>query len=124
MWLFTQHGMVSVVQHREDPNMLLVRSREPNVLRELFKGLQKKTRIHKLPNADYRYRAMVDRDGFWDVMIRQINQIDYPNFKNHLLNEKKVDMNTYRAYEEVYYAAAFLENGDEPGVFPVEIGQE
>ena len=38
MWLFTQHGMVSVVQHREDPNMLLVRSREPNVLRELFEG--------------------------------------------------------------------------------------
>jgi hypothetical protein len=66
----------------------------------------------------------LDRDGFWDVMIRQINQIDYPNFKNHLLNEKRVDMNTYRAYEEVYYAAAFLENGDEPGVFPVEIGQE
>ena len=122
MWLFTQHGMVSVVQHREDPNMLLVRSREPGVLRELFKGTE--TRIHKLPKADYRYRAMVDRDGFWDVMIRQINQINYPNFKNHLLNEKKVDMNTYRAYEEGYYAAAFLENGDEPGVFPVEIGQE
>ena len=122
MWLFTQHGMVSVVQHREDPNMLLVRSREPGVLRELFKGTE--TRIHKLPKADYRYRALVDRDGFWDVMIRQINQINYPNFKNHLLNEKRVDMNTYRAYEEVYYAAAFLENGDEPGVFPVEIGQE
>ena len=122
MWLFTQHGMVSVVQHREDPNMLLVRSREPGVLRELFKGTE--TRIHKLPKADDRYLALVDRDGFGDVMIRQINQINYPNFKNHLLNEKKVDMNTYRAYEEVYYAAAFLENGDEPGVFPVEIGQE
>ena len=122
MWVFTQHRMVSVVQHREDPNMLLVRSREPNVLRELFKGTE--TRIHKLPKADYRYRALVDRDGFWDVMIRQINQINYPNFKNHLLNEKRVDMNTYRADEEVYYAAAFLENGDEPGVFPVEIGQE
>ena len=121
MWIFTQHGMVSVVQHREDPNLLLVRAREPEVLKEFFSD-SPKTRIQKTPKADYRYRVLVDRDGFWDVMIGQINQIDYPNFKSHLIGN--VDPNTYRAYEEVYYAAAFLENGDDPGIFPVENSKE
>lgn len=114
MWLFTQHGMVSVVQHRDDPTLLLVRAREPEVLKELCPD----KRIIKTPIADYRYRVMIDRDGFWDVMIGQINAIDYTNFKSHLVGT--VSPNTYRAYEEVYYAAAFLEQGDEPGVFPVD----
>ncbi len=36
MWIFTSKGMVSIVRHRNEPQLMMVRARQPDVLKTLF----------------------------------------------------------------------------------------
>ena len=57
MWIYTNKGMLSIVEHREDPDLLLVRSREREPLEEHFPDHQ----ITELVYADYPFRVFVER---------------------------------------------------------------
>ena len=80
MWIFTNQGMISIVRHRDRPGMVLARARQPAVLKVLFP----KHPITRTPDADYRYRAEVDREDLLDVMTDQLLDIDYDNFKDSI----------------------------------------
>ena len=77
MWIFTSSGMISVVAHRTKPDNLLVRAREPGVIEALFPEAKVKT----MPNADYRYRAIIRRRDFAATMAIQFMSLAYTNFK-------------------------------------------
>ena len=80
MWIFTNKGFISIVQHRDDPKTFLVRARRAEHLRNLFPNSE----ILILDDADYRYRVVIPRD----VAVRRISElvdnIDYPNFKSSI----------------------------------------
>jgi hypothetical protein len=81
MWLLTTRGFYSVVLHREDPSLLLVRSRVEGdllALRDLAPGIEP----WYDPEADYPWRAEVPRDEWSHVAARLAAEIDYPNFKH------------------------------------------
>lgn len=76
MWIMTTRGFWSVVQHRNNPTLLLVRAR----CREHLSAFPDRE-IRHTPDADYLYRVAVTRELFQHIMRREMNAIDYPNFK-------------------------------------------
>lgn len=82
MWCFTSFGFFSVIQHRNDPDLLLVRARVRSDLEQLRQYLPNMGDITDSPDADYPYRALAWKADYAEAMRRAIMDIDYTNFKN------------------------------------------
>lgn len=80
MWLFTSKGFLSVVNHREDSEVFIVRARQYNHLAEYVSTKH----IWEDPNADYRYRALITYDELVALMMAAVNDLTYDNFKNSI----------------------------------------
>lgn len=81
MWLLTVQGFYSVVAHRDDPDMLLVRARardDIEALREQIPALEP----FEDPGADYRHRAVVSRAEWVAALAQLVAAVDYDNFKD------------------------------------------
>jgi hypothetical protein len=80
MWLFAKNSFVSVVQHREKKNSVLVRGRRRSDLERLFP--EKANDIFEDPAADYRYRLLATKAELKETLARYIDEkLDYDNFK-------------------------------------------
>lgn len=79
MWVMTSDSFVSIVEHRDDPNLLLVRGRFPGDVAR-FLGLDPALEEFT-PVADYRYRIVWDRAYVAQRCRRAAEEIAYPNFK-------------------------------------------
>jgi hypothetical protein len=84
MWIFTKKGFVSIVEDRNDPNCLLVRSRIKGDLERIFKNAlgSVHTEVSETPDADYRFRVFLPRDLVASTIQEEAQDIDYDNFKN------------------------------------------
>lgn len=85
MWIVAEKGFYSVVQHKANSNILLVRAR----VRKDLERLREYVPYLKVVNdteglADYKYRAYVIRSDFAKAMRKMILDIDYPNFKSRI----------------------------------------
>lgn len=80
MWVMTSDSFVSIVEHRDDPNLLLVRGRFPGDVAR-FLGLDPSLEEFT-PVADYRYRIAWDRGYVAQRCRRAADEISYPNFKS------------------------------------------
>lgn len=77
MWIMTNRGMLSLVEHREHPGILLVRSRNRHALEAFFPDFEPiETKL-----ADYRWRLMLPKAQVAAVVANLITGIDYANFK-------------------------------------------
>ena len=85
MWIFTNYGFVSAVQHNKKKDVLLVRAREPGALEAFAKRHGIKAKVEKTPTADYLYRAEFKKDDFAEAVADEVRRIDYGNFKNSFL---------------------------------------
>src|SRR3954453_4833552 len=87
MWLMTPRGFYSVVAHRDDPDVLLVRARDRadlESLTELSPGLA----IANTPERDYAWRVLMARAEWERVLGLLATEIDYPNFKDEVAREQ------------------------------------
>lgn len=82
MWLFTETGFVSAVQHRDDKNLLVVRARDRLSLEPLAGFAD--TEITTNPIADYPYRTIVSKGVFAAWTVDNIDNLNYPNFKSQV----------------------------------------
>lgn len=80
MWVFTNKGFISVVQHREEKNVFIIRARAKKHLSDLFSKLK----IETLPYADYRYRVYITKNKFKEFMDSYLDNLKYDNFKNSI----------------------------------------
>lgn len=83
MWLISMQGMYSVVEHREDPQRMLVRCRARGDLIALaaqIPGLE--GRVFYDDQADYPWRAEVSRSEWALAAARLATEVDYDNFKD------------------------------------------
>jgi len=87
MWVFTNRGFVSIVENRGDPKTMVVRSRFAGHIKNLFP----KAKVLKTPQADYLYRAFIPRPLVVDKLSEAIEEIDYPNFKNSIGDDRYHD---------------------------------
>lgn len=82
MWTMTVHGFVSAVEHRDDPDLLMVRSRDRESLDHLAEdlGLDQVDVYESLP-SDYPFRIIVTKADYAQWCHAQAMKIDYDNFK-------------------------------------------
>ena len=81
MWLITTQGFYSAVEHREDPERLIVRARTREDI-EALRAQIPTLEPFEDPTADYRHRAIVSRDEWIAALALLAAKIDYDNFKN------------------------------------------
>ena len=96
MWVFTKYGFFSVVSAREgdgrhgnpvDPDRVMVRARVRGHLEALAKAFPVElgeVAIHESRQTDYRYRLIVDKADWVQVMASLGMNLDYDNFKNEV----------------------------------------
>ena len=84
MWFCFNDGFVSAVES-DDPDLLMVRAREEQHLRNIFgKGIK----IMVTPQNDYRYRVFVSREHWADIVSKRILDINYGNFKDSVKGDE------------------------------------
>lgn len=85
MWLFTPDGFYSAVQHKDDPDKIMVRTRAKKHAERLVLALPEGERppvMETPPPADYRWRVTLTR-GQWVYLVAKFAaEIAYGNFKN------------------------------------------
>ncbi|TFV96172.1 hypothetical protein E4S40_08080 [Algoriphagus kandeliae] len=78
MWIASKNGFISIVQHRDMPDQVLLRARVKKDLESLFPSEE----IIATPEADYGFRVFVSKEKAVEIISKQVMDIDYPNFKN------------------------------------------
>jgi hypothetical protein len=110
MWLFTLNSFVSVVRHRRDKTLLLVRARRREDLAELL-GTKWEGGIVKNTRADYHWRVTMPERAFKTLAANYItNRLDYDNFKA----AQKPDPDFSRFLHEVWQSGFELQYKAEP----------
>ena len=92
MWVMLNDAWFSIVADRDDPEYLLVRSRQSGAIKRVF-GIEED--VDTL--ADYHFRCFIARDHVAGVMAREVQRVTYPNFKNSVK-----DPELKKAYNSVW----------------------
>lgn len=80
MWVFLNDSFLSIVQHREHAEKLLVRSRIKGDIEQALPGVE----VFEMASADYFYRAVVDREEVKAALAKAVDRIAYDNFKGSI----------------------------------------
>jgi hypothetical protein len=89
MWLYTQSGFVSVVQHSRKHDHVVVRARSAQHIQELQRRYPLwLAGVAPLQDddADYRYRITVPKAMWAGAAQAMMLDIDYCDFKRHMRN--------------------------------------
>lgn len=97
MWIASTDGFISIVQHRELPDMLMVRARVQKDLLSLFPAAQ----IIETLDADYRFRVLVPKKEMATLIAQKILDLDYPNFKSKIARSPS-QKDKLAAYHEIW----------------------
>lgn len=76
------NAFVSIVEHYDDPDLLVVRGRFPGDVSRFLGvpvGLERET-----THTDYRYRIAAPRKVVEEAVLLAVRGISYPNFKNSI----------------------------------------
>ena len=103
MWLMTTRGFFSVVEHREDDNLLLIRARCKQDI-EALADLVPATPINLL-DADYAWRIEATRAQWAEAPVAMLAEVTYPNFKNAI-----DDRDHHDAYLGVWHQLLVLDD--------------
>jgi hypothetical protein len=94
MWIFLNDAYLSIVEHRDDPDRLIVRARVAGDIERVFPAVGN---AEVDPRADYRYRVTLRRSEVADAIRAAVISIDYPNFKDSVESHER-----HRAYAGVW----------------------
>ena len=89
MWVFTETGFVSAVVHRNEPDVLIVRSRDRTSLASL--ATIAGTDIITGAGTDYPHRITCTRDQFTRWVTDAIQTMEYGNFKSRVVRTRGHD---------------------------------
>jgi hypothetical protein len=107
MWIFLSDSFLSVVADNQDPNgdRLLVRARRNGDIERVFPDAD----TSYTGNADYAYRAWVNRNDVAKAMAKQVVNLDYTNFKDSIR-----DNDYHDACLEAWFAMRNLQEREKP----------
>lgn len=97
MWVITTEGFYSAVEHRRDPNLIMVRARAKADLERLRRATGLTFRIKRSQDwADYPYRTTLQRADWVEACAILAGDVDYTNFKNAVHDDRgKARANIY-----------------------------
>jgi len=93
MWVFTKHGLVSIVECRpknKPTNNLLIRARERETLEKLLPVYA--DYIKETLQSDYQFRVVIGKTIAGKLMGDWVSGIDYPNFKGAIIDDAYHDI--------------------------------
>ncbi len=96
MWLFSETGFISIVRHRDEPEVFVVRARD----RISLEPLEAKTglEIQLTPDADYPYRIFANETDVAELVAASLRDLRYPNFKSQVAKTRGADY-AYRLHD-------------------------
>ena len=101
MWIFSKEGFISVVAHRDDKDILLIRGRVKEDIEDIVNEVEKITgnrpEIIELIQADYFYRIFISRSIFKKIMTSKIDGLTYDNFKSSIKDNER-----HNAYLDIW----------------------
>lgn len=94
----TRYGFYSAVEHRQDKNIIIVRSRSRRHLERLSESnVVTSLTIEETPNADYGFRTSIQRET-WQALVQWlISDLNYDNFKSAVGRDPN-NSEAYRAF--------------------------
>lgn len=87
MWIMFNNAFLSVVDKAPDPTQLVVRARVEGHIEAVFPNAQ----VIRDASGDYLFRAFIDRADVADTMFKAVMDINYPNFKNSIKDNRYHD---------------------------------
>ncbi len=78
MWIFTRWGFLSIVQHNAMLEYFQVKARVMDPLENLWPEHE----IEIIDWADYRFRITIEKEKAFDILSKEIQDVDYTSFKN------------------------------------------
>ena len=100
MWVCLSDAFLSIVYKECGPDELLVRARRKGDIERVFPAAS----VKRSPGTDYLFRAVVKRAEVAAAMVREVEAIQYDNFKNSVRNNKLHD-----AYDSFWHVHARLQ---------------
>lgn len=104
MWICLTDAFFSIVEHYDQQDKLVVRSRFKGDIEKVFTLDAKQ--VEYTPANDYCYRAVLARKVVMEQMAQEVERINYHNFKNeaHKQVDTESDYNRVGAYHQVWQA--------------------
>jgi hypothetical protein len=97
MWIMTDVGYLSIVEHQDDPGLLLVRARVGEDITSVFGDVE----VEEKPGADYLYRAVLDRGFVANVLREKVMTLDYTSHAKDVAIQRS---HTVAGRSSAYYA--------------------
>lgn len=85
MWLFTQNGFFSIVAHRDEPEILIVRAR----VRGDIERYWPREKVFMTPGFDYLYRAFIPKEVVAGTIGKIVLDVDYGSYKGSLADKRR-----------------------------------
>lgn len=101
MWLFSQKGFFSIVEHKDNSDLLLVRSRIKGDIERCWPTAA----VRENEGSDYRFRASIPRTEVINKVAKIVKEINYPDFKASLVDTKRI-----RWYSRVWEIMATMQD--------------
>jgi hypothetical protein len=105
VWVILNDSFLSIVASRDKKDELLVRGRRASDIKAVFPTAT----ILATPTADYPFRTFLPRSTVQTAMSREVNNIQYPNFKASVLDKHRHDI-----YEGIWVLLHRLEKARTP----------
>jgi hypothetical protein len=83
MWTFTETGFTSAVQHRDSPDLLVVRARDLLSLEPIVTA-NPDLEITSSATSDYPHRIIMPKTTYASWLVDNVSELSYPNFKNRV----------------------------------------
>jgi hypothetical protein len=97
MWIFLNDSFLSIVAHRTEPGVLLVRARTAGDIEAVFP----QAHVREGEGTDYRFRADVQVEEVALALAERVRGIGDPNFKDSVRERSRHD-----AYMDVWSVMA------------------
>jgi hypothetical protein len=88
MWVMLNDSFLSIVAHRSKRSMLVIRARRAEDISLVFP----QARLIEGGGIDYEFRALVKRSVVQRAMAREVERIDYHNFKDSVRDVRRHDV--------------------------------
>ena len=91
MWIVLNKTFISIVENRHNKNELLVRSRVKGDIEKIFPDAE----VIENNDADYLFRAFLPRGQVSEAIKKEVDMIDYGNFKDSVPKSDIKRLNSY-----------------------------
>ena len=108
--------MFSVVEHKDDPNIVIVRARIEKDIKNIQKMFvdqgYERPEILQIRHSDYKFRVFVSRKEWIKVITKLMADLHYTNFKDAVIQEDAIEIMQLRdeAYTGIWSIMYRLQN--------------